>query len=62
MVQHVAIYPASHYIVPRDKMQLAIADIEEELAARISGLLALHQIGTGGNGKSSVHTGGGAGK
>ena len=35
VVQHVAIYPASHYIVPRDKMQLAIADIEEELAARI---------------------------
>lgn len=35
VVQHVAIYPASHYIVPRDKMQLAIADIEEELPARI---------------------------
>ena len=35
VVQHVAIYPASHYIVPRDKMQLAIADIEEDLAARI---------------------------
>lgn len=35
VVQHVAIYPASHYIVPREKMQMAIADIEAELAERV---------------------------
>lgn len=35
VVQHVAIYPASHYIVPREKMQMAIADIEAELDERV---------------------------
>ena len=35
VVQHVAIYPASHYIVPREKMQMAIVDIEAELAERV---------------------------
>ncbi len=32
---HVAIYPASHYIVPRDKMESAIGDIEQELVERV---------------------------
>lgn len=32
---HVAIYPASHYIVPREKMEAAIRDIEQELAERV---------------------------
>ena len=32
-LKHVAIYPASHYIVPKDKMEIAIAEIERELAA-----------------------------
>ncbi len=31
----VAIYPASHYIVPRDKMESAIGDIEQELVERV---------------------------
>lgn len=34
-LKHVAIYPASHYIVPKDKMELAIAEIERELEERI---------------------------
>lgn len=33
---HVAIYPASHYIVPQDKMRDAIADIEEEMRERVA--------------------------
>ncbi len=34
-VRHAAIYPASHYIVPRDKMESAIAEIEQELRERV---------------------------
>lgn len=34
-VSHVAIYPASHYIVPPEKMQNAIHEIEDELNERI---------------------------
>lgn len=32
---HVAIYPASHYIVPQEKMNRAISEIERELDERI---------------------------
>ena len=35
-VRHAAVYPASHYIVPRDKMERAISEIEAELQERIS--------------------------
>ena len=35
VVSHVAISPASHYIVPPDKMHDAIADIEDELARQV---------------------------
>lgn len=35
-VRHAAIYPASHYIVPRDKMESAITTIEAELRERIN--------------------------
>ncbi len=35
VVDHVAIYPASHYAIPRDKMEEAILDIEAELAERV---------------------------
>ena len=35
LLGHIAIYPASHYIVPRDKMEDAIAEIERELAERV---------------------------
>lgn len=34
-LKHAAIYPASHYIVPKDKMALAIKELEEELALRV---------------------------
>ncbi len=34
-VRHAAIYPASHYIVPRDKMEQAVSEIEQELEERI---------------------------
>lgn len=35
VVRHAAIYPASHYIVPKDKMEQAIHNIEGELEQRI---------------------------
>ncbi len=34
-LSHVAIYPASHYVISRDKMQEAISEIERELQERI---------------------------
>lgn len=34
-LKHAAIYPASHYIVPRDKMEAALSNIEQELEERI---------------------------
>ncbi len=36
IVSHVAIFPASHYIVPTDKMQAAIVRIQEELDDRVA--------------------------
>lgn len=35
ILKHVAIYPASHYIVPKEKMEPAIARIEKELEERL---------------------------
>lgn len=35
IVKHAAIYPASHYIVPADKMEVAITEIERELEERL---------------------------
>lgn len=35
MLNHVAVFPASHYIVARDKMSQAIEDIKEELDERV---------------------------
>ena len=34
-VQHIAIYPASHYVTTREKMQRAVAELEQELEARV---------------------------
>lgn len=34
-LKHVAIYPASHYIVPREKMQKALGRIEQEMQERV---------------------------
>ena len=36
VVSHVAIYPASHYIVPRDKMQKALTEIRDEMEERVA--------------------------
>jgi len=35
-LKHVAIYPASHYIVPREKMQRALGEIEQEAEERVA--------------------------
>ncbi len=35
-LSHIAIYPASHYIVPRDKMEAALVDIEQEMEERVA--------------------------
>ena len=35
MLRHAAIYPASHYIVPQEKMRAAIRDLEAEMNERI---------------------------
>lgn len=34
-LKHVAIYPASHYIVPQEKMKVALREIEEEMRERV---------------------------
>ena len=34
-LKHVAIYPASHYIVPQEKMKVALHEIEEEMRERV---------------------------
>lgn len=34
-LKHIAIYPASHYIVPREKMETAIVQIEREMEERV---------------------------
>ncbi len=36
VVKHAAIYPASHYIVPKEKLPKAVLDIEKELTQRIN--------------------------
>ena len=35
LLSHIAIYPASHYIVPPDKMENALKNIEEEMEERV---------------------------
>ncbi len=35
VLKHVAIYPSSHYIVPKDKLEKAISEIENELDLRL---------------------------
>lgn len=34
-LRHAAVYPASHYIVPKEKIEIAIKQLEEELEERI---------------------------
>jgi len=35
MLSHTAIYPASHYIVPQDKLEEALAEIKDEMEERV---------------------------
>ena len=35
-LKHIAIYPASHYIVPREKMERAVHEIEAEMEQRVA--------------------------
>lgn len=44
VLQHAAIFPASHYVVGDEKMEAAIAEIEEELAERIQYFNENHKL------------------
>lgn len=44
ILQHVAIFPATHYIVGKEKLNEAIADIEEELEERLEFFNNNHQL------------------
>lgn len=35
IVEHAAIYPASHYVTPKDKMETALKEIEEEMNRQV---------------------------
>ncbi len=35
VLKHAAIYPASHYIIPREKLDIAIENVEKELEQRV---------------------------
>ncbi len=41
---HVAIFPASHYIVGRDKLEEALADIEAEMEQQVEKFTAEHKL------------------
>ncbi len=44
LLGHIGIYPASHYIVPPDKMEAAIAEIERELEQRLEEFKAENKL------------------
>jgi len=35
VLTHAVLYPASHYIVPRDKLEVALGELEDEMAERV---------------------------
>lgn len=43
-LQHIAIYPASHYIVPREKLVDAVHDIEDEMEQRVKYFIDNNQL------------------
>ena len=43
-LQHIAIYPASHYIVPREKLVDAVHDIEDEMEQRVKYFIENNQL------------------
>ena len=44
LLSHIAIYPASHYIVPQDKMEDALAEIKEEMEERVKFFIENEQL------------------
>ncbi len=36
VVSHIAVYPASHYVISRDKLEDALVDIEKEMTERVA--------------------------
>ncbi len=43
-LSHIAIYPASHYITPADKMEEALAEIKEEMEERVKYFIENEQL------------------
>ena len=43
-LSHIAIYPASHYIVPQDKKEEALAEIKEEMEERVKFFIENEQL------------------
>ena len=43
-LSHIAIYPASHYIVPQDKLEEALAEIKEEMEERVKFFIENEQL------------------
>ncbi len=43
-LSHAAIFPASHYIVSRDKMEVALAEIEREMEEQVEKFTAEHRL------------------
>ncbi len=44
VLQHAAIFPASHYVVGNEKMEAAIAELQEELAERVDYFSQNHKL------------------
>ncbi len=44
MLSHIAIYPASHYIVPQDKMSDALEEIKQEMEDRVQYFIENEQL------------------
>ena len=44
VVNHVAIYPASHYIVPKEKTEKAIEEIEREMQSQVAFFKEQHKL------------------
>ena len=44
LLSHIAIYPASHYIVPQDKLEEALCEIKEEMEERVKFFIDNEQL------------------
>ena len=44
LLSHIAIYPASHYIVPQDKLEEALTEIKEEMEDRVKFFIENEQL------------------